>query len=532
MTTVRIADFSGEIPRVTPRLLPENASTLAINAYLDGGSILPFHNATTVKTLVGDAQTIYLRDAIWMSWDAVVNVAPGQIASDRIYFTGDGVPKLKTAAGATYDLALPAPGSAPSVSITGTADPETAESVVYVYTFLTDLDEESAPSKPTAILTLSPGQIVTLGSFSAPPAGRGVNRRRIYRSQTTELGSTTLFFVQEIPIASTSTSHDVTVEPLLEPISTLDYEPPPDDLTGLIALPNGIMAGFVGRELMFSEPYIPHAWPLKYRLKTDFEIVALSSFGSFIAVATKGTPYILQGSGPDNMTMEKVEAFLPCVSARGMVDLGYAAAYPSTAGLVLISQNGANIVTEGLFTRRQWQAMQPDKFRAVSWDGSYMFSFLSVDGHGGARDIGVIDTTGRTRSFSRLSEHAEALSVDGTSNLVYLLHSDDRTIKLVDDPAASEKTFSWKSKEFHFTEPQNFGVILIDPDNRYSTSGKTISAQVYANDQLVHTVTIAGTPQRLPSGFLAERWSIVLTGTMAIEAVSLAGSFTELAAAR
>lgn len=530
MTTVRIADFTGEIPRLTPRLLPASAATQAVNAYLDGGSILPLHNATNQTVLGSDAQTIYLHNATWLAWNALVNAAPGPVADDRLYYTGDGAPKVRTAAGTVYDLALPPPAAAPSTVITGTPDPDTAESVVYVYTWVTVLDEESAPSPATPILTVSPTETVTLAAFSAVPAGRGVDRRRIYRSQTTELGVTTLFLVKEIVLATTSYVHDITVDPLLEPIATLDYETPPAGLTGLVSLPNGVMAAFLGRELMFSEPYIPHAWPLKYRLKTDFEIVALCVFGSFLAVATKGTPYIVQGTGPENMTMEKVEAFLPCVSSRGMVDLGYAAAYPSNIGLVIVSSSGAQVATKDLFSKRQWQDLQPDQFIATLWDGSYLFSYPV--GGGGNRDIGIIDTSGGSRTFSKLSENAVAMFTDSETGLVYYLHTDARTIRLLDDGAAAEKTFTWKSKELHFTEPQNFGVILIDPDNRYSLSGKTISAAVYANDVLVHTVTVAGTPQRLPSGFLAERWSIVLTGTMAIEAVSLAGSFTELAAAR
>ncbi len=530
MTTVRIADFTGEFPRITPRLLPENASQQAVNAYLDGGSILPFHNATNQTVLGADAQTIYLHNSTWLSWNAVVSAAPGPIASDRLYYTGDGAPKVRTAAGTVYDLALPPPAAAPSTVVAGVHDPDTAESVTYVYTWVTVLDEESAPSPATAILTVSPGETVTLSAFSAVPAGRGVDRRRIYRSQTSELGATTLYLVKEIVLATASYVHDILVDPLLEPISTIDYDTPPAGLTGLVSLPNGVMAAFVGRELMFSEPYIPHAWPIKYRVKTDFEIVALSSFGSFIAIATKGTPYIMQGTGPDNMTMEKIEAFLPCIAARGMVDLGYAAAYPTNVGLVIVSQSGADVVTRDLFSKQQWQDMQPDQFRATLWDGSYLFSFPV--GGGGNRDIGIIDTSGGARTFSRLSENAVALFTNGATGLVYFLHTDNRTIRLLDDKAAADKTFIWKSKELHFTEPQNFGVILVDPDRRYSLTGKTISAEVYANGVLIHTVTIAGTPQRLPSGFLAERWSIVLTGTMAIEAVSLAGSFTELAAAR
>ena len=56
---------------------------------------------------------------------------------------------------------------------------------------------------------------------------------------------------------------------------------------------------------------------------------------------TKGMPYVAQGTHPENMTAARLDVNLPCVTARGIVDMGYAVAYPSPYGLVMISANDA-----------------------------------------------------------------------------------------------------------------------------------------------------------------------------------------------
>src|SRR5690606_18334280 len=99
---------------------------------------------------------------------------------------------------------------------------------------------------------------------------------------------------------------------------------PPDALSGLTAMPNGMMAAFVGKDLYFCEPFRPHAWPEIYVLTTDFPIVALGALGTTLWVLTEGYPYRVSGTTPGSMVMDKVEANLPCVNARAVVDLGHA----------------------------------------------------------------------------------------------------------------------------------------------------------------------------------------------------------------
>ena len=50
---------------------------------------------------------------------------------------------------------------------------------------------------------------------------------------------------------------------------------PDGPMKGLTALPNGIMAGFTGKRICFSEAFLPHAWPANYRITLEEEIVGM-----------------------------------------------------------------------------------------------------------------------------------------------------------------------------------------------------------------------------------------------------------------
>lgn len=373
---LRIIDFKGAIPRLHPRLLPENYAQIARNVRLEDGSIGPVRIPGLVATLPADALSFYRSGITWLSWNADVDVTPAPIAANRIYVTGDGAPKMIDT-GVVYGLALAKPAAAPALTNLSAPQQAQAESVIYAYTWVTALGEESQPSPLSAQILTSPGVTVRLSGMSTMAAGnaRNITAKRIYRSQTTASGATALFFVAEIAATAATYDHSLAAAPLQEVIPSTDYDPPKSTLRGLVSMPNGMMAAFSGKEVFFCEPYQPHAWPVKYSLRVDFDIVGLASFGSSLAILTVANPYLAQGMHPDSMAMEKMDKALPCLSKRGIVDTGYAAYYPSAEGLATIAGDRAEIVTRGLFTREQWQALKPDSFIADTFDGRYVTTF-------------------------------------------------------------------------------------------------------------------------------------------------------------
>jgi hypothetical protein len=521
---LRIDTFMGEIPRLRPRALPPGYAAAAVNARLDDGALLPFSRSLLEKGLDADAETIYLHGAEWLGWASVVNAAQGPVAQDRLYYTGDGSPKMRVS-GSVYPLALTAP-AAPSAALQGLPDDaeSVAESVIYATTHVTSFGEESAPSEASSPVLWRAGQNVEITGLAAPPAGRAITHRRIYRSSTSATGITDFYFVAEIPAAQTSYTHDIEAAPIQEIISSTNFDPPPDGMAGLTPMANGMMAAFNGRELLFCEPFVPHAWPEAYRLTVDHPIVGLAAFGSMLAVLTEATPYIAQGSAPDSMVLEKVEGGLPCLSGRGVVDLGFSAVYPSPDGLVAISASGApQVVTQPLFTPEQWRALNPASFRAAAHQGRYAFSY---DPGAGPR-MGVIDLSGASPFFIQSDIAPASLFRDDASGALYWLDGARRIMRW-DAVGAPHMAMRWRSAEYFMAAPVNFAAFLLDPDHDRLRENHRATCRVWADGIQIFATDAIDRPVRMPSGFLARRWQVEIEGDAPVAAVTMAQSIEEL----
>ena len=112
MAAVKIVNFLGTAPKISPELLPNTASQVANNCKLYSGDLIPYpqpvvvantNRTGTIKTLFAlrDPDTNELK---WLSWLTDVDIAVASANEDgeqRFYYTGDGAPKVSTYALAT-----------------------------------------------------------------------------------------------------------------------------------------------------------------------------------------------------------------------------------------------------------------------------------------------------------------------------------------------------------------------------------------------------------------------------------------------
>ena len=452
-----------------------------------------------------------------------------------------------------------------------------AQNTLWAYTFVTDFGEESEPCPVSNDLLWSDGISVKLTGFALPKdTTRKITKQRIYRSLTSAAG-TSLFFVTERDVSVDDFIDNVPNASLDEPLPSTAFNAPDDRLTGLIALPNGMMAAFFDNVLCFCQPFLPHAWPEQFQLTMDSNIVALGAYGTTIVVTTVAQPYIVSGTSPDVMTQEKLELNLPCINARGLVDLGYAIAYPSHDGLVVASSSGASVVTDDIMTRDNWLKTSPERFVSAQFFGRYLASFEYVDPEGNALSGSfIIDLTGQTPFLSRIPYKADATFFNITDGNLYLCIGQD--IFQWDSLDSQNDIFTWKSKQYIVPKPTNFGVILIEgstlttPEeeaadaaaqaaaqaanaaifnspsiggelngsalNTFDVNGdallrltmpKFVSVNVFADGELVATVSKLNKMARLPGGFLAQTWEVEVSSNSDIAQVTLAGTGAELA---
>lgn len=540
MTVLRATAFNGTSPRTDPRLLGDSMAAEAVNTKLQNGTIKPYKNTSQVSALSksGIIKTIYrfgeevVGDAnYWFHWGSDVDVVKGPLSDDafeRTYFTGDGAPKMTTNAialtGGTaypmnaYLLGLPSPTAGANAGVTGTATEATAlaETRVYTYTFVTALGEEGPPAPPSTAVDVKVGQSVVLSGMSVPPTGNyNIATRRIYRSVQGSAGAGFLF-VAEVPAANTTYTDTKLAADLGESLPSLDWNAPPNDMRGLCMMANGIMAGFSGKDICFSEPFIPSAWPIAYRLQSDHKIVGLGAFGTSLFVGTEAFPYIINGIDPAGMSMVKLPSRQACVSKRSIVDMGGGVLYASPDGICLADASGVRVITQGLLTKDDWQAYKPESIHATQIDGRY-FAFYDT---GAKQGLLVLDNTGDGAQLWTSNVYYHAAFNDVKTDSLYLA-SQGSVQKW--DSGASFLQYAWKSKVFVLMVPENLAT------GQVLAKAYPVTMKVYADGVLKHTQTVANSdPFNLPSGFRAREWQFELSGTAEVTAAFLASSKAEL----
>jgi hypothetical protein len=577
MAAIRLTGFLGEQPKIIPRLLPASGAQAAFNARLEDGALSPQRKALLVETLSdADRVTIYRHGEDWLSWTTDVDAAPGPVASDRLYFTGDGVPKM-LAGGTEYDLALDGPSGALTATLgsSGTGDVITR---LYVYTWVTDFGEESEPSPASAPIDWQNGHTVTLSGFGATPSGRNITKQRIYRSQTGQSG-TYFYLIAERAAATGDFTDDVAVDGFQEPLPSADWNPPPDGLTGLVAMPNGMMAGFSGKDLYFCEPWRPHAWPEKYVLTTDFPIVALGAVGPALVVLTTANPYLVVGTNPSAMRMDKIEQNRPCINKRAVADLGYAICYPSNDALVAIDGTGSvQVISATLFGRYEWEVLSPTTMVGAQYGGRYVAFYDTVDVDGADLEGAIFVNVGQNEFLGRARQTAQAAYYDVPESALYYVPVGSSAIYRFDAPEGVRDTLYWRSKQFWFGAPTNFGAIRIDADITLTPEelanlaaqiedieatnaaliaaggvlgalgdapigtltfggtnlvtppgmGGTVEVGVIANGVRIAAVGQPNEALRLPGGFTAETWEVDVSSSLRVTNIVMAETMDEL----
>ena len=138
MPAVKLTKFLGIAPKIGPELLPNSAAQIATNVKLHSGDLIPYRQPLTIALPLrsGIVKTVYpMQDPadatsnLWLSWVSDVDIVrPTSLSGEeqRIYYTGDGAPKVTDyalaiqGAGsypyASYDLGLPLPATVPTVS--------------------------------------------------------------------------------------------------------------------------------------------------------------------------------------------------------------------------------------------------------------------------------------------------------------------------------------------------------------------------------------------------------------------------------
>lgn len=404
----------------------------------------------------------------------------------------------------------------------------------YVYTYIARMGtllQEGPPSPVSTVLGLLNDSDVDLIELSVPPAGFNISRIRIYR---TVLGNDTAEFKFVAEIGATNTTFTDTLlegsTNIGEVLLSEDWGPPPTDLHSIVQMPNGIMVGLSKNEVFLSEPFQPHAWPDAFRRSMNFDGISTGVFGNTVLITTDGTPYLLTGNDPAEMTMDKLELSQSCSSKRSTVDMGYSVLYASPDGIVQVAPGIARLVTNPLFTKDEWDELNPSSMLAARWDDRYVAFFTKTDGERGGF---VFDPKNPEASYTELNVVAEAAYTEPDDADLFLVDAANDIVEF-DADQATDLEFTWLSKRFHLPRPVNFGAAMVHAEAYpVGFTLRSIEKELSggAEGQAVERFTksvINNKPFRMPSGYTADEIQIELRGNTTIEGVYIAETLREL----
>lgn len=500
MVALKLEAFGGLIPRLSRRLLPPPSAFVARNTKLLEGELRGFHRPTLVTDLSGLGFTVGRAYRIpasvtgstdaWLAFQSQnTDIIRSPVLNDsfnRYYWASDnGVPQYNTLArivagntggNAPWYLGVPQPAASPSINNTGGSG--ATETRSYIYTFVTAYGEEGPPCNPTTFTGFSNATSWNLSGMSTTwpdTIHRDIVSMNIYRTvpNATNPG---FFFVANQAIGATySDSSTNTAVALNNTNQSSTYFPPDSGMLGWALMPQGYMVGFKGRNLYFTEQFLPHAWNPAYTLATEFEIVGLTVWGSTLLIMTTSNPYMGAGVAPGSFTMQKLDGVTPCLSRRGIVTTVAGAYFPTVDGVALLNGNGLSIVTQDLMTKEEWAVYSPSTLFAAQLGLQYL-AFNSIN-------FGFLINP--TEPKARLAEIDAFTNVTGIETDRYT--GNPRLIinnQVWDwDPPTQERLFwHWTSKEFQTAKFVNFGAFKVKMDTGSINQTTTISANYSGYD--------------------------------------------------
>lgn len=601
MGTLRITNFGGSVPKLGARVLPDNMAQFAINAKLYSGELRPYWKPKLLATLSTPAnpQDVYHfqynGNDYYTGFTVPTDVVRAPLINDaynRVYFTNTTGAFVTTqaalAAGgspAPYLLGLPqptfSPSTGPTIVVTG-GTVSLTETRVYTWVYVSGFGEESQFSVVVSATGPADGTWTITGIntlVSQLVTYPNIVSLRMYRTVTGN-ASVVYRWVEDFPIGSLPATTvdsvtDVTLSTNFQATSQT-FIPPPSGLLGLIASPNGWLAGFVGRTVYFSQPYYPHAWPQQYELAVEDPIVGLGIYESNLCVMTTGRPYIINGTVPGAMTLTKVNKVLPCENKRSIVSTLDQVCYASYEGLVSINDTiGIGVVSTPYTTKDEWQTnYSPSTIMAQWYEGRYL-AFYSTGSNETALGF-ILGFDDPNNGFVNLQyPDVTAIQADYVTGQVLMIVG--QQLYQFDGAEPSALTYDWRSKQFVVPKPQNFGVIQLrgnfnasqvtpppappaPPTTPWSINAlgasalaasgainswpidgpgyvnevvivdNTVSVKIYGDYVLRWAGVIASeNPVRLPSGFKASVWEMELAGDVFVWSATLANTGADLA---
>lgn len=535
------SSFSGSTPRRADHLVQVNSAVKALDCKLTDGTLQSWRTPRHIMDLPPGTRSVYQTfSCCWLFSSKCAHWAEGSVDQRHVFATEYNdyqypvrIVLDEACAPTVYRLGLPCPTTR---MVPTTASPLTfskgATPRQYVYQYVDTFGNVSATSEPSIAVIVEDGASVQVSGWSIPTGGWDIQKIRISRSvsgyetplkESENKIDAAWMRIAEIPASSVSFIDTVSDADLFDATAEDEVSPPPAGLRGITWIRSmNCLAGFMGREIFFTENNNYHNWA--YRLKIDDTVKAICESNGVIYVATDGAPYAIpreascENAGCRNAI--RMPDSLPLVGGghRSMVAVPSGAVYTSHSGLVLMSGNQPPaFLSATLYDADEWRKMHPDTMRAAYHEGR-LYAFFRKGGFCMSIPAGA-GTAGEQEKHTELSMRPEEVFVSRLGRL-YMREGD----ALYEwDRGDSLMPHRYESRELIVGIPFNFGAlqVIMDPG--------TEKVELFVDEDSALEEDL-NTSDHFPLPLWATgqlfRW--VLSGTARVKLISMAPSTKEL----
>ncbi len=356
----------------------------------------------------------------------------------------------------------------------------------YVQSEVDGSDREGPPSDISQEVIVQPGERVKI---------TGSQNNRVYRSTGSREGFAALEGGAKLLV---SPYYDDFSSPLGQELPM--YGNPPTFEDGNLLHPAQFGVAFKNNEVWFSDVYRLHVWPEEWKVKFDSDVAAIQLVGASIVVFTEGPNeddgrvYMMTGSDPRYMGKHEIISTAPMLNKLSLCKIGQSLFYVSHDGLMAVSREGAQNLTEAHFTREEWLELDPEYYSSEVANSSV---FLQHE------DDGVNLRIDLNEGIAKVSEWTVKTEIAG----------------------------EWRSRRFAFSTPVRFTAIRV-LSLTYPEDDDTINLVIHDEDNgHNYTVPIIGPKSLRPPRMIKSRnWSFTIDvpENGEIEHVAIAGSTAEL----
>jgi len=316
------------------------------------------------------------------------------------------------------------------------------------------------------------------------------------------------------------------------------WAPPPAQMQGIVAGPNGIMFGYVGNILCCSAQNYPHAWPVENQYATDTNLTSATPIDTSLLLTTMSFPYTAWGTDPSAFSMSKEVSIQGCVAPRGVVTQKRGVVFPSGNGYCYYKGQGILDLVRPVdnkppFSYEQWQALSPSSIIAIMHD-DYLFWFSTSGTYTGGW---VLDLNTGGFCLIQLDFHVSCLYLDKATDTLYLVPDYSvfpingsvvaAPVNVVSqwEAAATYRSRSWTRLEKLFGYEVSFQKARIQ-----SANTGTVSLNAYSEQGTAYNLAVTQQGSFCVACMPGFRWNfgMTMTGAILINTLELAESIEEL----